>query len=137
MKRVPEQTDLARRLAAYCARTIRNAGYSAYSSARLHHDRLIPLSSLPDGMEQLAIHPKEVPTYFRAGRCNVSMPDSDLSDALRTLPALRLEIILRIFYLRQTESEAAAELGMTRDNVHYHKRQALMQLRKNLGGGKG
>lgn len=136
MKKQLEKTDLSACLAAYCARTIRNAGHSAYRSARLRQDRVIPLSSLPDDMEQLAIHPKEIPAYFRAGRCNVSTPDSDLSDALRALPALRLEIVLRIFFLRQTESEAAAELGMSRDNVHYHKRQALKQLRKILGDDK-
>lgn len=132
MKRKAEPSDLSARLAAYCVRVVRNAGCSAYRSIRWHQDKHVSLSNLPDDLTQLAVWPKEVSTSFRAGQYAISTPDDDLSDALRTLPAVKLEVVLRIFYLEQTECEAAAEMGLTRDNVHYHKRQALKLLRRNL-----
>ena len=69
-------------------------------------------------------------TEFIIGDICVPVYDSDLADALKQLSVTQREIILRFYFLQQTDQEIASSMKLTREKVSYQKRKAMKQLRE-------
>ena len=75
------------------------------------------------------IWPEYTDTEYLLGAVRIAVHDSDLADALDQLSELRREIILRSFFLQQTDGEIASCMHFTREKVNYQKRKAIADLK--------
>ena len=70
--------------------------------------------------------------YFVIGSETVTMEKSELTEALRTLTPIQLDILLKSVLLERTQEELAAEYGITKRMIRKHKYIALEKLRRRL-----
>jgi DNA-directed RNA polymerase specialized sigma24 family protein len=61
---------------------------------------------------------------------SVGVSDSDLAEALHTLPADRRDIVLMSFFFDMTDKEIAERLNMARRTVAYKRTSTLKELKK-------
>ena len=69
---------------------------------------------------------------FVIGEETIIMDRSELTEALRFLTPIQLEILLKSVLLEKTQEELAAEHGITKRMVRKHKHIALEKLRRRL-----
>lgn len=69
---------------------------------------------------------------FLVGGETIEMERSDLTDALRTLTQIQLDVILKSILLELSQEEIAAEYGISTRMVRKHKHTALAKLRRRL-----
>ena len=123
------QEILVRRFIAYCWRTIEHKSSEAYQFLRKTSITYMPQELFSAVKMQSVIWPRYVDTEFVVGEIKIPVFDSDLADALNYLSDVRREIILRYFFLQQTDYEIALCMQFTREKVNYHKRKALEELK--------
>lgn len=69
---------------------------------------------------------------FVIGGETIAMEKSELTEALRSLPPIQLDILLKSIILEKTQEELAAEYGITKRMIRKHKHIALEKLRRRL-----
>lgn len=69
---------------------------------------------------------------FLVGGETIEMERSILTDALRTLTKIQLDVLLKSVLLEMSQEEIAAEHGITTRMVRKHKHTALDKLRRRL-----
>ena len=69
---------------------------------------------------------------FLVGGEIIEMEKSDLTDALRTLTQIQMDVLLKSILLDLSQEEIAAEYGISTRMVRKHKHTALEKLRRRL-----
>ena len=69
---------------------------------------------------------------FWVGGEIITIKKSELTDALRLLTPLQLDVLLQSVLLDKSQEEIAAEYGITKRMVRKHKHTALEKLRRRL-----
>lgn len=69
---------------------------------------------------------------FVVGGETIAMEKSELTEALRSLTPIQLDILLKSVLLDRTQEELAAEYGITKRMIRKHKHTALEKLRRRL-----
>lgn len=123
--------DLAKRFRAYCWRAIDNAANDAYGFLNKGAQYRIPLSMIED-IPAPDYNSLSVSATFCAAGDVFPIFDCDLADALRHLSPLQREIILRSFFLQQTDAEIAKDLKHSRRTICNYKLKALRQMKKKM-----
>lgn len=123
------QEILVRRFVAYCWRAIEHKSSEAYQFLRKTSISYMPQELFSAAKMKSVIWPRYVDTEFVIGEVKIPVFDSDLADALNHLSDVRREIILRYFFLQQTDCEIALCMQFTREKVNYQKRKALKELK--------
>lgn len=70
--------------------------------------------------------------YFAVGGEMVAMEKSELTEALRSLTPIQLDILLKLVLLDRSQEDLAAEYGITKRMIRKHKRTALEKLKRRL-----
>ena len=89
----------------------------------------IPVKMYGDVILNSVIWPVYTDTEYVLDAVKIAVHDSDLADALNQLSELRREIILRSFFLQQTDCEIASYMHFTREKVNYQKRKAINDIK--------
>lgn len=69
---------------------------------------------------------------FAIGGETIAMEKSELTEALRSLTPIQLDILLKSVILEKTQEELAAEYGITKRMIRKHKHIPLEKLRRRL-----
>lgn len=69
---------------------------------------------------------------FMVGDETVTLEKSELTEALRTLTPIQLDILLKSVLLERTQEELAAEYGITKRMIRKHKHTALEKVKRRL-----
>lgn len=123
------------KFSSYCCKTIKGEAShyrDAMRAVRIHE---IPFSSLNRSeREQLCREDRYYPEVgiFPIMGTVVEVCDTDLTEALQSLPELKRNIVLMVFFLDMTEQETAEALHKVQSTVHYHKKHSLKLLKEFL-----
>ncbi len=131
------QDVMVKRFISYCWKAIENQTSEVYrflrKDALCHIPGALFFEAIPQPVN--VIHLTD--TEFIIGDICVPVYDSDLADALKQLSVTQREIILRSYFLQQTDQEIASSMKLTREKVSYQKRKAMKQLREWFVGETG
>lgn len=123
------------KFSSYCCKTIKGEASHYRAAMRAARSREIPFSSLNRSeREQLCREDRYLPEIgvFPILGTVVEVWDVDLAEALQSLPELKRDIVLMVFFLDMTEQETADALHKVQSTVHYHKKHSLKLLKKFL-----
>lgn len=130
----PQEIQVKRFLA-YCWKVIENSEKKIYSFLRQNEIGKIPNELLYETVAKNAINIRLIDTRFCVANMVIPVCDSDLAEVLNLLSEDQREIILRSFFLEETDQEIAGKMRLKRGKVNYQKMKAIENLRKWLKGG--
>lgn len=119
---------------AYCKKILRNEARDIYNEQTRRHKHEVLFSELtPMELNSLGIFDsitfeKYIPIYDM----DIVVTDESLFTALNSLSTKRRTIILLSYFLGLTDREIGPQVGLTRANVQYHRKQALKELRNKI-----
>lgn len=123
------------KFSSYCCKTIKGEASHYRETMRAIRSREIPFSALTrNEREQLCREDRylsEIGVFPILGTV-VEVFDMDLTEALQSLPELKRNVILMVFFLDMTEQETAEVLHKVQSTVHYHKKHSLKLLKNFL-----
>ena len=114
------------KFSSYCCKTIKGEASHYRETMRAIRSCEIPFSALTrNEREQLCREDRylsEIGVFPILGTV-VEVFDMDLTEALQSLPELKRNVILMVFFLDMTEQETAEVLHKVQSTVHYHKKK--------------
>ena len=72
----------------------------------------------------------EIPELFHILNFDIEIKDELLSEAIKSLPTQKREVVLMSYFLEMTDTEIAKYMDVVRLTVRYHKLTSLQMLRK-------
>ena len=69
-------------------------------------------------------------TMFRVLDYDVVVKDDLISEALKTLPEKKRNVILLSFFMDMTDTEIAKRMNLVRSTIHHHRVSSLRTLKK-------
>lgn len=117
----------------FCKTVLRNQARTIYEDNRRWQNRFISLESLtPDDLVKLCSldHYTAECIFFTTFDYEIPIEDVLIAQALETLSKKRQDIILLSFFLDMKEMDIATLMNLAQSTVHYHKENALEELRK-------
>lgn len=122
----------------FCKRILKNESLDYFRHLRYLREHEISFSELSEDtkMEQLIVWDRyfEEANLFDAIGFEISVTDELLAEALKSLPADRLEIILLSYFLGMTDPEIAELTNLIRRTVTYRRISSLQALKKFMEG---
>lgn len=129
------QKSIEHQFDSFCKIVIRNYVRDIYDKMKTQKKHLVSLESLTQSeLEQLSITDIYDSDYFKIAVYNfeVHIADVLIAQAITSLNKRKQEIILLSFFLDMSNVDIANLLNLTESTVHYHKENALKELKKYL-----
>jgi RNA polymerase sigma factor (sigma-70 family) len=129
------QKNIEHQFDSFCKIVIRNYVRDIYDKMKTQKKHLVSLESLTQSeLEQLSITDIYDSDYFKIAVYNfeVHIADVLIAQAITSLNKRKQEIILLSFFLDMSNVDIANLLNLTESTVHYHKENALKELKKYL-----
>ena len=121
----------------FCKTVIRNEGINAHVELAVKAKHEMSLADLGNReLSQLA-KPDNYEldgSHFHIFGEDICVRDTELSDAMRTLPLQRQKVILLSYFLGMSDVEIGHLLGVNANTVGYHRHMALQHLQTLLEG---
>lgn len=117
----------------FCKTVLRNQARNIYEENKRWLNRFVSLEALaPADLAKLCNFDTYKAESIVFSILDYEIPIEDLltSQALQSLSKRKQDIILLSFFLDMTEMDIATLLNLAQSTVHYHKVQALNELRK-------
>lgn len=117
----------------FCKTVLRNQARNIYSKNKRELEKFISLEALTQAeLNELSILDVYESNYisFTALEYNVSVEDVLVAQANASLSKKKQDIILLSFFLEMKDIDIASLMNLANSTVHYHKENALKELRK-------
>lgn len=117
----------------FCKTVLRNHARNIYAEEKRRNERFISLESLTQAQwNQLSVLDDYDSDYicFVTHDFNIRIEDILVAQALEALDKKKQDIILLSFFLNMTNADIATLMNLAESTVHYHKRNALEELKK-------
>ena len=117
----------------FCKTVLRNQARNLYVEAKRRNERFISLELLTQAqLNQLSIFDDYDSDYifFATHNYDIRIEDILVAQALESLTKKKQDIILLSFFLNMTNADIATLMNLAESTVHYHKNNALNELRK-------
>lgn len=117
----------------FCKTVLRNQARDIYDETKRRNERFISLELLTQTqLNQLSIlddYDSDY-IYFVTHDFNIRIEDVLIAQALESLNKKKQDIILLSFFLNMTNADIALLMNLAESTVHYHKSNALTELKK-------
>lgn len=117
----------------FCKTVLRNQARNIYEENRRWQNRFVSLEALtPADLAKLCSFDNYSTSsiFFSILDYEISIEDILIAQALESLSKRRQDIILLSFFLDMKEMDIAKLMNLAQSTVHYHKENALAELRK-------
>lgn len=117
----------------FCKTVMRNQARTIYEDNRRWHNRYVSLEALtPDDLAKICSFDNYEAEciFFTTFDYEIPIEDVLIAQALETLSKRRQDIILLSYFLDMKEMDIATLMNLAQSTVHYHKENALEELRK-------
>lgn len=117
----------------FCKTVLRNHARNIYVETKRRNERLISLELLTSAQwNQLSILDDYDSDYicFVTHNYDIRVEDILVAQALESLNKKKQDIILLSFFLNMTNADIATLMNLAESTVHYHKNNALDELKK-------
>lgn len=117
----------------FCKTVIRNQARNIYEEHKRWQSRFVSLEALtPADLAKLCSmdNYEAECIFFSTLGYEIPIEDILIAQAIESLSKRRQEIILLTFFLDMKEMDIATLLNLAQSTVHYHKENALTDLRK-------
>ncbi|HGM4082887.1 TPA: RNA polymerase sigma factor [Listeria monocytogenes] len=117
----------------FCKTVLRNQARNIYEENRRWQSRFISLEALTSADLAMLYNFDNYETEsikFSIFDFDIAVEDILLAQAIETLSKKQREIILLSFFLNMKDVDIAELMNLAKSTVHYHKENALTELRK-------
>ncbi|EAF5120005.1 sigma-70 family RNA polymerase sigma factor [Listeria monocytogenes] len=117
----------------FCKTVLRNQARDIYDEMKRNNKRTISLELLTQTqVDELSIFDDYDSnyTYFDIHNYHIRISDASIAQALEYLDKKKQHIILLSFFLDMTSAEIASFMKLAESTIHYHKHNALKELKK-------
>ena len=117
----------------FCKIVLRNHARNIYTETKRRNERLISLEALTQSQwNELSILDDYDSDYicFVTHNFDIRVEDILVAQALESLNKKKQDIILLSFFLNMTNADIATLMNLAESTVHYHKNNALNELKK-------
>lgn len=117
----------------FCKKVLRNQARNIYAENKRWKEKFISLEALtPTEIGQLSIHDTYCSeyVYFSIHDYEIPIQDILIAQAIESLSKRKQDIILLSFFLDMKDVDIAELMSLAKSTVHYHKENALNELRK-------
>jgi DNA-directed RNA polymerase specialized sigma subunit, sigma24 homolog len=124
---------VAQRFDSFCKTVLRNQARNIYEENRRWQNRFVSLEALrPADLAKLASFDNYEAEYifFSTFDYKIAIEDVLIAQALESLSQRQQDIILLSFFLDMKEMDIASLMNLAQSTIHYHKKNALEELRK-------
>ncbi|EJD5807325.1 sigma-70 family RNA polymerase sigma factor [Listeria monocytogenes] len=117
----------------FCKKVLRNQARNIYAENKRWKEKFISLEALTSAeLSQLSIHDNYEAecVYFSINDYDIPIEDVLVAQAIESLSKRQQDIILLSFFLDMKDVDIAELMSLAKSTVHYHKENALNELRK-------
>lgn len=117
----------------FCKTVLRNHARNIYEENRRWQSRFISLEALtPADLAKLCSFDNYEAECIFFTACDYEIPIEDImiAQAIESLSKRQQDIILLSFFLEMKDVDIATMMNLAKSTVHYHKENALEELRK-------
>jgi RNA polymerase sigma factor (sigma-70 family) len=128
-----KQLKVTKQFDSFCKTVLKNEmiDYERTRSYQRKHE--VPFSELTDEeMSQLSTMDEYIAEseMFRVLNYDIEVKDELISEALKSLPEKKRDVILLSFFLDMTDTEIAEHMNLVRSTIHHHRVNSLKLLRQ-------
>ncbi|RBT08175.1 hypothetical protein EA87_00918 [Enterococcus faecium] len=132
MKSLNHEKNIEHQFDSYCKTVLRNFARDIYTSEKFHNSLFVSLDTLTD--EQLvrfSISDEYSSDYFHFPTIenDVLIKDFLIAQAITSLSKQKQDIVLLSYFIHLTNVAIADLMGLSESTIHYHKVNALNELR--------
>ena len=127
------EKTIAHQFDSFCKTVLRNQARDIYEENRRWQNRFVSLESLtPADLAKLyqLDNYKVESILFSTLDYEIPVEDILIAQAIESLSKRRQDIILLSFFLDMKEMDIAELMNLAQSTIHYHKKNALDELRK-------
>ena len=133
MEQQKYKESVRHRFDSYCKKVLKHSLINFYRERKRRSEREITFSDMSmRDFAGLAVSDEYFTSEYTFNVLGetINVSDSDLAEALCTLPADRLEIVLMSYFLGMKDREIAEQLNMVRGTICYQRNSSLKKLKK-------
>lgn len=119
----------------FCKTVLRNHARNIYVESKRRNERTISLELLTQAQwNELSILDDYDSDYicFAIYNYNIRIEDILIAQALEALNKKKQDIVLLSFFLNMTNADIASLMNLAESTVHYHRANALKELKKYM-----
>jgi len=121
----------------FCKKVLKNDMRNYYDEMARLSNKEVSFSELSEReLRQLSTTDKyfSLEQTFNVLGCDIFVNNTDIAEALRSLPERKRDIILLFYFLELSDGEIGIRLKMVRSTVQYQRTRALQKLRIIMEG---
>ncbi len=129
----PHQKIVEQQFDSFCKKVLRNQARNIYDENKRWKEKFISLEALTSSeLSQLSIQDTYGAEciYFSIDDYEIPIEDFLIAQAIESLSKRQQDIILLSFFLDMKDVDIAKLMSLAKSTVHYHKENALNELRK-------